>query len=117
MQIVAREHFAPGDLNVDAQMAQHQGRAARRAVRLGDRRPAGTLFRGAHDVGLDVPTVTSPGNLNAAFFKQYARAAPDGAALRRRSRIYASDAPTDPATKTALANMTARSRRSAPSPT
>jgi branched-chain amino acid transport system substrate-binding protein len=67
--------------------------------------PAGTLFRSARDLGLDVPTVTSPGNLTAAFLKQYAPLLPSQL-IFPAVPYYAKGAPTDPATKQALANMT-----------
>jgi branched-chain amino acid transport system substrate-binding protein len=66
---------------------------------------AGTLFRGARDIGLDLPTVTSAGNLTAAFLKQYASILPPQL-IFPAVPFYGSDASTDPATKVAVATLT-----------
>ena len=69
------QHFAPGDASVAAQMAVIKGANPDALVAWATGGAAGTLFRGAQDIGLDLPTVTSPGNLTGAFLKQYAAAA------------------------------------------
>ena len=71
VQIVAREHFAPTDLSVAAEMAIVKAANPDALIAWAAGTPAGTMFHGVQDAGIDLPTVTSPGNLNAAFFKQY----------------------------------------------
>ena len=105
IQIVAREHFAPADLSVDAQMTRIKAANPDALLAWATGPPAGTLFHGAQDVGLDLPTVTSPGNLTASFFKQYAQLLPTNLYFASVA-YYASNAPTTPATKTALAALT-----------
>jgi branched-chain amino acid transport system substrate-binding protein len=105
LEIVAREHFANSDLSVDAQMTQIKGARPDALVAWGTGPPAGTLFRGAQDVGLDVPTVSSPGNLTAAFFKQYAAVLPTNLYFPAVP-YYANNAPTTPATRSAVAALT-----------
>ena len=105
LQVVAREHFTASDLNVNAQMARIKAGAPDALLAWTTGGPTGTLFRGARDVGLDIPTVTSPGNLNAAFFKQFGALAPT-TLLFAAVGYYGMDAITDRATKTQIANLT-----------
>jgi branched-chain amino acid transport system substrate-binding protein len=72
IQIVAREHFNPTDITVDAQMARIKGSGVQVLIAWSTGSPAGTLLRSANDAGLKVPTLTSNGNLTYAQMKQYA---------------------------------------------
>jgi len=103
--LVAQQHFAPGDVSTAAQMSRIQDSNPNALVAWATGPPAGMLFRSARDLGVDLPTVTSPGNLTAAFFKQYAAFLPKGL-MFPAVPYYASGAPTDPATQTALTNLT-----------
>jgi branched-chain amino acid transport system substrate-binding protein len=105
VQIVAREHFTTGDLSAVAQMSRVKAANADVLLVWATGTPAGTLFHSAKDVGLDVPTITSPGNLNAAFFKQYAALLPTNLYFAAVP-YYGADALTNPATKAAIANLT-----------
>ncbi len=105
IQVVAREHFAPPDLTVTAQMTRIKATNPEALVAWATGPPTGTLFHGAQDVGIDLPTVTSPGNLTAAFFKQYAALLPTNLYFAAVP-YYASNTPSTPATKTALATLT-----------
>ena len=89
----------------------HQSREPRRAHRVGDRgrRPA-RCSAAPRTSGLDLPIVTSPGNLNAAFFKQYAAFLPTNLYFATVP-YYANDAQLNPATKAAIADQTAGPRR------
>lgn len=106
VEIVERQHFAPGDVTAAAQMSRIKGANADALVAWATGPPAGMLFRSARDAGLDLPTVTSPGNLTAAFFKQYAALLPSEL-IFPAVPYYASGAPTDASTKAALADLTA----------
>ena len=107
IQIVAREHFAPGDLSTTAQMARIKAANPDFLIAWATGTPAGTMFRSAKDIGgLDIPITTSPGNLNAAFFKQYAGLLPTNLFFATVP-YYANNALLNPAVKTAIANQTA----------
>jgi len=103
--VVTQQHFSPGDASTAAQMAVIKGANPDSMVAWATGGTAGTLFRGARDVGLDLPTVTSPGNLTGAFLKQYAAFLPRELIFPAVS-YYGSGAPTDAATKAAVATLT-----------
>jgi len=105
MQIVAREHFSARDLSAAAQMERIKAANPDVLIAWATGTPAGTMLRSAKDAGIDLPTVTSPGNLNAAFFKQYAGFLPTSLYFATVP-YYANDAQLNPATKTAIANQT-----------
>jgi len=72
VQIVAHEHFAPADLTVAAQMARVKAAAPDVLLTFTVGTPFGTLLRGIHDSGLDVPVYGSGGNFTYAQMQQYA---------------------------------------------
>lgn len=101
LQIVAHEYFAPNDLSVSAQMARIKAAKPDVLIAWAAGTTVGTLLHGEKDAGLDLPTLTSPGNLTPAFFKQFSPLLPAelyfGAAP-----YYGADTLSDKATKTAL---------------
>jgi branched-chain amino acid transport system substrate-binding protein len=105
IELVTQQHFSPGDASAAAQMAVIKGANPDCMVAWSTGGTAGTLFRGARDIGLDLPTVTSAGNLTAAFLKQYASILPPQL-IFPAVPFYGSDASTDPATKVAVATLT-----------
>jgi branched-chain amino acid transport system substrate-binding protein len=105
IQIVAREHFAPNDLSVAAQLARIKAATPDGIIGWAAGTLAGTLFRGMKDAGVDLPTVTSPGNLNAAFFKQYGPLLPTNLYFAGVP-YYGADTLSDRATKAELATLT-----------
>jgi len=105
LELVAQQHFSPGDASASAQMAVIGGTKPDAMVAWATGGTAGTLFRGARDLGLDLPTLTSPGNLTAVFLKQYAAALPPELIFPAVS-YYASEASTDAATRAAVATLT-----------
>lgn len=104
MQLVTAQHFAPGDASVAAQMAVIKGANPNALIAWATGGAAGNLMRGEKDIGLDITTMTSPGNLTGAFFQQYGPVLPKDL-IFPAVPYYASDAPTDPATKKAIAEM------------
>ena len=107
IQIVAREHFGTGDLSTTAQMARIKAANPDFVIAWATGTPAGTMFRSAKDLGgLDLPIVTSPGNLNAAFFKQYGSYLPTNLFFATVP-YYANQTLLNPATKHAIADQTA----------
>jgi branched-chain amino acid transport system substrate-binding protein len=105
IQIVSRQHFAVSDINVAAQLARIKGTNPDALIAWAAGTGGGTLFHGMHDAGMDLPTVTSPGNLNVAFFKQYGEFAPKDLYFAG-APYYGANAITNRATKAALATMT-----------
>lgn len=105
IKIVAHEYFGATDLTVNAQMARIKAANPDALVAWAAGTSAGTLLHGAQDAGIDIPTVTSPGNLNAAFFKQYAPLLPHNLYFAA-APFYGANTLTDPATKAALAQLT-----------
>lgn len=105
IQVISRQHFAPNDLSVAAQIATIKAAGPDALIAWAAGTPAGTLFHGLHDSGLELPTITSAGNLNVPFFKQYGSIAPQEL-LFAGAAYYGANAVTDPATKAALAALT-----------
>lgn len=70
IEVVAREHFAPSDVSVAAQMARIKAAAPQVLIAWTAGTPAATLFRAESDAALDVPTFTSPANLNYSQLKR-----------------------------------------------
>lgn len=104
LEIVDHEYFTLGDLSAAAQMEKIKVAKPDVLVIWATGAPAGTLFRSTQDLNIDLPTVTSPGNLNAAFFKQYGPRLPTNLYFASVP-YYAGDA-LDPATKSAVATLT-----------
>jgi len=71
VEIVDREHFAPTELSVSAQVAKLKAAQPDAIVAWVTGTAAGTVLHGVHDAGVDVPVMLSPGNMTAAFVKQY----------------------------------------------
>lgn len=104
LQVVDNEHFGTADMSVSAQMTRIKAANPNVLIAWATGTPAGTLFRNARDAGLDVPTLTSPGNLNANFFKQYSAIVPTD--LYFAAGPYYADATNDPGMRNAFATMT-----------
>jgi branched-chain amino acid transport system substrate-binding protein len=104
-EMVAQQHFVPSDASSSAQMSVIKGANPNAMIAWATGGAAGTLFRSMHDLELDVPTMTSPGNLTAAFLKQYAAVLPTDL-MFPAVPYYAKGAPTDKATEAAIANLT-----------
>jgi branched-chain amino acid transport system substrate-binding protein len=70
--LVAREHFAPTDVSVAAQLARIKAANPQAIVVWTTGTPFGTVLRGIRDAGIDLPILTTNGNLTRAQMKQYA---------------------------------------------
>jgi branched-chain amino acid transport system substrate-binding protein len=75
--VVAREHFAPGDLSVGAQMARIKARAPQALFAWTVGTPFGTLLHGIDEAGLNVPVLSSNGNMIFDELTQYAAVIPN----------------------------------------
>jgi branched-chain amino acid transport system substrate-binding protein len=72
IEIVAREHFAPGDISISAQLANIKAAKPDALLAWATGTPGGTALRGMHDAGITMPVLLSPGNMTEPFTKQYA---------------------------------------------
>lgn len=105
VKIVDHEYFATNDMSVQAQMSKIKAANPQALIAWATGTPAGTIFHATHDAGLDIPTTTSPGNLNAAFIKQYTSLLPSELYLGAVA-YFAPDVVTDRGVKRALDTMT-----------
>ncbi len=74
--LVDREHFAPADVSVAAQISKIAASGAQVLFVGTAGTPAGIAFHGITDAGLNVPVITGNGNASQAFMKQYAAILP-----------------------------------------
>ena len=72
MHVVATEHFNPSDISVAAQVARVKTAEPQAILTWVTGTPFGTLLRGLHDAGLDIPVSSSTGNMSFAQMGQYA---------------------------------------------
>jgi len=104
VELIEQQHFVPGDASTSAQMAVIKGAKPDALIGWATGGSAGTLFRSMRDLGIDLPTVTSGGNLSNAFLKQYLSLLPPHL-IFPAVPYYAEGAPTDPKTQAALAAL------------
>jgi branched-chain amino acid transport system substrate-binding protein len=76
IKVVAREHFNTTDVSVAAQMARVRAAAPDALIAWSTGTPAATLFRGEQEAGLELPTLTTAGNLTYVQMKQYGQIMP-----------------------------------------
>ncbi len=91
--LVEREHFAPSDVSVTAQIARIKAATPDALVVWTTGTPFGTILRGIKESGLEIPVLTTNGNLTRAQMKQYAQILP-------KDLIFPGAAFFDPATIT-----------------
>lgn len=72
LTLVAREHFAPADLSVAAQVARIKASTPQAVIGWASAAPFGTFLRNAHESGLEVPVFTTPANQTYEQMAQYA---------------------------------------------
>lgn len=71
VQILDHEHFNPTDLSVTAQLARMKNANPQAIVVWTTGTPFGTVLRAIQDVGLDVPVVSTNGNITYPQMRQY----------------------------------------------
>jgi branched-chain amino acid transport system substrate-binding protein len=76
LQIVDREHFAPGDLSVAAQMSKIRAAHPDVLIAWTSGTPFGTILRAVQDSGTTIPIMTTNGNMIYHQMKQYASIMP-----------------------------------------
>jgi branched-chain amino acid transport system substrate-binding protein len=100
MTLVAREHWAPADLNVTAQAERIKAADPQAMIGWSAGTPTGTLLRGLHDAGVDVPIACGNGNMVYQQLALYASFLPSQLYFPgRRSLVQDPNAP--PAIKAA----------------
>ena len=111
IEIVAREHFAPADISVSAQLAKIKGSDPQALLAWVTGTAGGTVLRGMHDAGVSLPVLLSPANMTAAFTKQYGSLLTDTMFLPTMA-FYGGSAGLDQRTRNAM-NLLATSFRGA----
>jgi branched-chain amino acid transport system substrate-binding protein len=76
MLLVDREHFAPGDVSVAAQIARIKAAHPQVLLAQSTGAPVATIFRAVADAGLEIPVFTTSGNESFAQMKLYANFLP-----------------------------------------
>lgn len=76
VQVVAREHFNPTDVSVTAQLERIRAAKPDLVIVWTTGTPAGTVFRGMRELGIDLPVLTTGGNLTYVQMRQYAQVMP-----------------------------------------
>jgi len=71
ISLVANERFNPTDLSVAAQITRIKAAGAQAIISYTSGAPFGTVMHGLIDVGVNVPVITSQGNLSYAFLEQF----------------------------------------------
>lgn len=71
LAVVDREHFNTSDVSVAAQMVRIKAANPGVLIAWSTGTPAGTLLRGAKETGLDLPILTTSGNLTYTQMAQY----------------------------------------------
>jgi len=71
IQVIDREHFSATDLSTNAQMSRIKTANPQAMIAWTTGSALGTLMRNAHDVGLDLPTFTTGGNIEYAEMQQF----------------------------------------------
>lgn len=71
MVLVRREHFANNDVTVAAQMTNIKAANPQAVFLWAPNTPFGTLLHGVNDTGLDVPMMTTDGNMTYGQIRQY----------------------------------------------
>ncbi|HXP93055.1 MAG TPA: ABC transporter substrate-binding protein [Candidatus Binatia bacterium] len=76
MAVVDREHFAPGDVTVSAQMSRMKAANPQAILAWMTGTPAGTVFRTITELGIDLPILVTNSNSTYAQMQQYAQFLP-----------------------------------------
>jgi branched-chain amino acid transport system substrate-binding protein len=71
VSFVAYEHYGLSDLSVDAQLSRIKAAGAQAFIAFTTGTAIATVLHGMQDVGLDIPLVTSPGNMSYAQMESY----------------------------------------------
>jgi branched-chain amino acid transport system substrate-binding protein len=76
LTLVANEHFSIADVSVGAQLARIKAADPQVIIAWTTGTPTGTVLRGLHDAGIDLPVLLNAGNIVRAQLRGYAAFAP-----------------------------------------
>ena len=94
LTLVDRENFNPTDLSAAGLAERIKAANPQAMIAFAAGTPTGTILRGIHDVGLDIPTLAGSGNMIQAQLAQYATFLPKELYFSgRRSLVYDPTAP------------------------
>ena len=71
MSFVAYEHFGLTDISVDAQLSRIKAAGAQAFIAFTTGTATATVLHGMQNIGLDIPVVSSPGNMSYAQMESY----------------------------------------------
>lgn len=71
ISFVAYEHFGLTDISVDAQLSRIKAAGAQAFIAFTTGTATGTVLHGMQNIGLDIPIVSSPGNMSYAQMESY----------------------------------------------
>lgn len=93
LQVVARQVFAPTDISISAQVQNVKAAQPQVLITAASGTPFGTILRGVHDAGLDIPVITLSSNMHAEQIAQYASFLPRQLLfVSSRGAVYEPDA-------------------------
>jgi branched-chain amino acid transport system substrate-binding protein len=110
MSFVAYEHYALDDLSVVAQLDRIKAAKAQAVIAFTTGTAIATVLHGYRDTGLDLPLVTSPGNMSYAQMESYAAFMPRELLFAGPPALVPAQL-TDSGVKHAVAAFTAAFRR------
>jgi branched-chain amino acid transport system substrate-binding protein len=105
--LVSREHFNNTDLSVSAQMARIKGANPQVLIVWATGTPLGTVLHAAADLGIDLPTAASAGNLNYNEMTQFAQILPKELDIMTAPGVAPDAVPAGPLKVAAMAFNTA----------
>ncbi len=103
---VAYEHYGLSDLSVSAQLSRIKAAGAQAMIAFTTGTAIATVLHGIQDVGLDIPLVTSPGNMSYAQMESYKAFMPKELLFAGPPALVPEQI-TDPDVKRAVASFTA----------
>jgi branched-chain amino acid transport system substrate-binding protein len=106
IELVAREHFAPADISISAQLSKIKGADPEVVLTWASGTAGGTVLRGLHDAGVNLPTLLSPANMTGPFTKQFGPSMSDTMFLPGMA-YYGGTAGVNAKTRSAMNLMTA----------
>lgn len=100
ISLISHEHFNGNDISVSAQIARIKQSGATALIAWTSGTPFGTILRGMRDGGLDIPILTTGGNLSYAQMEAYKDTMPSNLVFSAIP-VLVPEAVTDPITKKA----------------
>jgi len=106
VSFVAYEHYGLTDISVDAQLSHIKAAGAQAFISFTTGTAIATVLHGMQNVGLDIPLVTSPGNMSYAQMESYKSFMPKELLFAGPPALVP-DQITDPGVRQAVARFTA----------